>query len=340
MKSRILICGHAGRASIERCWIDWLHANSFDAHIFDPHPLISAATHSSLVERALWRVSPYTLANLITEPLVQAICALQPNLLLVVSGNLVTKEAIARIRVNAEAPIVHFFNEDFFNPRNTSVVLRDAAASYDKFFTTKSFNVPELARLGIANVAYLPHGYRPRCHFPVSVTAQESQRYGSPVTFVGTYERPRANVLKQLGTTDLKIWGNNWNRLPIFSPLRRAVQNKDVYCEEMSKVFNSSHICLAFLRRANRDRHTSRTFEIPACGGFQLAERSDEVLEFFDEGKEIECFGSAAELRDKVDFYLRNECARVRIASAGMARLRRSRYSFTDRLESILASVA
>ena len=86
----------------------------------------------------------------------------------------------------------------------------------------------------------------------------------------------------------------------------------------------------------NRDRHTSRTFEIPACGGFQLSERTDEVLSFFDEGEEIECFASIDELKDKATYYLKHEAQRRRIAAGGLARVRRSPYSFTDRLQTIL----
>jgi spore maturation protein CgeB len=104
----------------------------------------------------------------------------------------------------------------------------------------------------------------------------------------------------------------------------------------MSRVLNASKVNLAFLRKANRDRHDQRTFEIPACGGFELSERTDEVLSFFEEGQEIECFGSVEELREKAAYYLKHESQRRRIASAGLARLRRSPYSYTDHIQAIL----
>ena len=56
------------------------------------------------------------------------------------------------------------------------------------------------------------------------------------------------------------------------------------------------------LRLQNKGSHNMRTFEIPASGGFMLQERSNEVLEFFEEGKEIECFSSVKELKDKINF--------------------------------------
>lgn len=86
-------------------------------------------------------------------------------------------------------------------------------------------------------------------------------------------------MLAQLTEFDLRIWGNLWQRSKGRFPAR-VVQNEAVYCKDLSQVFNASKINLAFLRKANRNLHTSGTFEIPACGGFQLSERTEEVLDF------------------------------------------------------------
>ena len=48
-----------------------------------------------------------------------------------------------------------------------------------------------------------------------------------------------------------------------------------------------------------------RTFEIPASKGFMLHEKSEEVMDFFEEGKEAEYFSSPEEVLDKLKFYLR-----------------------------------
>jgi len=94
------------------------------------------------------------------------------------------------------------------------------------------------------------------------------------------------------------------------------------------------------LRKICPDQHTTRTFEIPACGSLLLADRTQEHQDFFEEGKEAEFFDSPEELADKVRFYCTNEPARMAIAKAGYTRCVRGKYAYVDRLRSALDAIA
>jgi len=122
-----------------------------------------------------------------------------------------------------------------------------------------------------------------------------------------------------------------WQRLGPDSPLRPHLRNRPAIGRELAAVASLSKISLGFLSETNYDGHTSRTFEIPACGGFMLGQRSAGQLEFFEEGREIECFDSYEEMHDKIRFYLANDAARERIRAAGRERCVRSGYSYQER---------
>src|SRR6185437_1405596 len=94
----------------------------------------------------------------------------------------------------------------------------------------------------------------------------------------------------------------------------------------------ASRIGLGFLRTICADQHTTRTFEIPACGSMLLADRTEEHREFFEEGREAEFFSSEDELQDKASFYASDEDARRRIAGAGRRRCITGRYAYIHRV--------
>ena len=71
-----------------------------------------------------------------------------------------------------------------------------------------------------------------------------------------------------------------------------------------------------------------------------MAERTEEHLELFEEGREAEFYSSSDELRDKVVFYLKNESARRAVARAGRERCLASGYDNHSRLRKMVDDVA
>ena len=123
-----------------------------------------------------------------------------------------------------------------------------------------------------------------------------------------------------------------WHRL-LPERIRMSVPPiSPVWGEEYARTIAEAPICLAFHSEWNRDRCSYRVFEIPACGGFLLAFRTDVMQSLYEEGKEAEFFGSSGELIDKIRYYLRNEGARQEIARRGRERCLRSGYDVVSRM--------
>ena len=64
------------------------------------------------------------------------------------------------------------------------------------------------------------------------------------------------------------------------------------------------------------------------------------MQEFYKEGKEAEFFAGPDEFLDKVQFYVRNDSARSRIAAAGYARVIASGNDVYSRMRQWLADVS
>ncbi len=98
---------------------------------------------------------------------------------------------------------------------------------------------------------------------------------------------------------------------------------RDAYREGIWK----SKINLSFLTHSNQDEFAHKSFEIAACEGFLLAERSEGHLQRFIEDEEAVFFSTIEECVEKIRRYLPDEAARSRIAAAGRAAGRALRIS-------------
>ncbi|HZZ43705.1 MAG TPA: glycosyltransferase [Tepidisphaeraceae bacterium] len=211
---------------------------------------------------------------------------------------------------------------------------------YDIYFTTKSYGVRDLQALGCPRVVFVPNAFDPAVHRPIPLTPEDREQFGGPVGFIGDYEAERANMMTMLAENgiSIRIWGPNWNRLKTVHPNIR-IEGKSVWSDDYAKAICSFDINLGFLRKMGRDRQTTRSIEIPACGAFMLAERTEEHLGLFREGIEAEFFDSAEELLKKVKYFLANSAARQTIAAAGRQRCLDSRYSNHGRLRTAIQEV-
>jgi len=136
----------------------------------------------------------------------------------------------------------------------------------------------------------------------------------------------------------INIYSPNWD-IKKYNHKNLLIYNKVLVSEEYAGAISCSKIALCFLNKRHRDLHTSKTFEIPACGGFMLGERTPEHLVLFKEGEEAEFFESKEELLAKVTYYLQNEEKRKLIAQAGRNRCLTSGYSYDDRAREIIEVV-
>lgn len=213
--------------------------------------------------------------------------------------------------------------------------------SYDLIVTTKPYELAGYEQFGAREIVLVLQGYSPQ-FTPGSASDQVRAMLHSEVCFVGRYERHYAGRVRAAMTCGgkLAVWGPRWPRYALFrQSFRSIVRGNGVWGVQYPQALSSTKIALGLLSKLIPETTTTRTFEIPATSTFMLAERTDDHLDLFEEGKEAEFFGCDDELREKIRFYLANDGARERIAKAGRERSLRSGYSDEHQLRRVLTRI-
>jgi hypothetical protein len=264
---------------------------------------------------------------------------LDVDLVWIDKGTWVHRETL-RILAGPERRLVHFAGDSMIL-LNRSRHFVASIPSYDILITTKSFEVDSYRSLGARQVVFLFHGYDASLYRPINVASDDLPRFASDVCFVGRCEphyRQRISAVADTGA-DVAVWGD-WHRATIGRPkLRRLVRGSGAWGEDYVKALNATKIGLGLLTKYVPEKSTTRSFEIPACGTFLLAERSTEHLKLFEEGREAEFFGTDGEMKEKLAWYLEHDDERQRIGAAGRAKCLRAGYSYLERMRSAIAMI-
>lgn len=292
------------------------------------------------VVRKVYRQPPIWEIIKFNEEIIRRVNAFRPNIIFVAKGLWIKPETIDYLKSKGIYTI-HWHPDDAFNMENSSRYLNESNSKYDLIVTPKTFNVDEYKKVGANSILCIRYCYDPNIHYPVNLSNNDKEKYGSDLVFVGAMRKKRVDELEYIFNKgfDIRIWGTGWSKLNSNYLIKNTCTMKPVYAEDMSKVFQSSKIVLGFLNAENRDLHTARTYEVPACGGFFLAERTSEHQEIFKEGKEAEFFDDLDELCEKSNFYLKNEELRKKIAISGYEKVKKVNATYKERAKEILKQI-
>jgi spore maturation protein CgeB len=282
----------------------------------------------------------------------------RPNLVWAEKQEFLRAETIKDLQ-KLDTRCVHFTPDPYFSlDWKRTQLMDEGMRAFDALVYCKSYERAQYEKLG-KPVVYMPLGYCDEVHRPL---ASEDDRWSCAVGFLGGWEPRRERLLHAVTAAgiDLKIWGGYWEFLRDgrWTPRRHIIlrqlagkerfrfhrdellsrihQGGEVYADDYARALTGSRIGLGFVRNVCPDQHTTRTFEIPACGSLLLADRTVEHQEFFEEGKEAEFFASCEELVEKVKFYGSNESARKRVADRGYNRCKEGGYAYVCRLSATL----
>lgn len=211
-----------------------------------------------------------------------------------------------------------------------------ALPAYSTVFTTKRALVGDLQAAGASKVIFLPFAYDPELHFPAELgSSQQFVSSSCEVFFAGGGDKDRFPLLRALIQAGCRVMihGAYWDR----DPVTRTAWRGHAGPEQLRQATTTAQVCLCLVRRANRDGHVMRTFEIAAMGGCMLAENTEEHREIF--GADGECavfFRNEREMVEKARWLLAHPEERSRLAVAAHLRITGGQNTYLDRLGTML----
>ncbi|HUA32237.1 MAG TPA: glycosyltransferase [Candidatus Binataceae bacterium] len=262
---------------------------------------------------------------------------LRPEIALIAKGAFFTPATLRALKA-AGATLVNYAADDPFNPASGSRDLTESIPLFDLYLCARRAMIADVERAGCPHTAYIMFGYKPEVHFPEPLAnAEERARFESDVVFIGGCDPDRApyfeRLVRELPQLRIHLHGGYFDRYPALKPRWRGLVSGADY----RKAISGAKIVLNLVRRANRDDHVMRTFEVPACGGFMLAERTATHEQLFEENREAVFFDTADDMVARIREWLGRDEQRRQIAAAGHDKVVQGHHSYADRLDQILA---
>ncbi|RMG87724.1 MAG: glycosyltransferase family 1 protein [Chloroflexi bacterium] len=192
---------------------------------------------------------------------------------------------------------------------------------YDLYVTTKRYEL-EVYRAREANDVMFP--WQGSDNRFVEETACGRLAHRPPdVVFVGHMEAHYVALLSRVRSVTKKVCvhGPGWENIAKQEIFWRGIASGPVWGSGLPSALARGRIGLGLLSKRYPDAFTTRSFEVPAAATMLLGERTPDHLELFEEDREAVFFADEEELCDKLQFYLDNEAAGLKIAKAARARV-------------------
>lgn len=312
-------------------------ARGIDMSGFDSaHQLVSSLVNDDGRRSLLRQTYVETLSSMLLESFAE-----KPiDILICMAQAPISARALLELRRQGVITVL-WFVEDYLR----FTYWREMAKYYDYVFTIqKGECIDAIKRAGAGHAHYLPTACDPRFHVPQRLTTEEQERWGAPISFVGAGYHNRQQMFAGLVGYPFKIWGSEW---PLCKPFDRMVQedSRRIAPEEYLKIFSGTEINLNLHSSNERDGVdptgdflNPRTFELAACGAFQLVDERSLLSEAFEVGKEIITFNSLPDLKSKIDYFLEHPEERREIAEKARARVSRE-HTYDNRIAEMLSVI-
>ncbi|OOR13058.1 hypothetical protein BW897_09605 [Bacillus cereus] len=269
-----------------------------------------------------------------------------PDFVLVLLGDRFSLKKVQKIR-EAGIKIAVWLTDDPYYVDETIKY----APYYDFIFTNELSTISVYQTFGCKQVYYLPMAANNEVFFPKVV----KESYRTDICFIAAGWENRISFFDDISdfllNKEIKIIGPLWNNLSNYSALEHKIYAHGIQMIETAKYLCGAKIVIN-LHRSHNDQtlfskntreikaHSvnPRTFEISACGSFQLTDVRSDLKNFYTPGYDIETFASKKEFMRKIQYYLQHEEKRNEIASRGFKQTIQ-KHTYHNRLSKLIECI-
>lgn len=283
------------------------------------------------MEKAIIQALRKTVKDLIVvspnDDILKIVHETNPNIILYFSSGMLTQahlDVVSQLRIKKALWLT---DDPYYMDYTQNVV------SFFDIVFTQELNCVNIYKLrGCQRVYYLPLAVDTEIFHPKSVGPE----YVSDILFVGSAFTERIKMFDKMAryfsTKNLRIIGNGWEKLSKYRILAGKIQHQWASPEETAKYYNGAKIVINF-HRTTDDRYVNlnsrnisafsinpRTFEISACGSFQLTDLRKDLINQYSPGDDNVTYSSHLDLMHLLEYYLNHPDERRIIANRGLQR--------------------
>jgi spore maturation protein CgeB len=235
--------------------------------------------------------------------------------------------------------LIHYTPDTAFH-ENNSRFFRKGIDIYDYLITTKSFEIFEYKKkVKEDKIIYLTQGYNAKIHYP----RVEFQEKVDSITFIGLCEPYREKILTHLIQNGFHItlggygWGTFLKKNKNFKSNINYIGER-ILNEQYAQAISESKFALGLLSKKFPEFHTTRTFEIPACGTCLVTEVNLEINSLFEDNECLK-FGNQEQLLEILKYITKEQSELKKISELGYIRVIKDKRNYEDQIRFVFSII-
>lgn len=247
-----------------------------------------------------------------------------------------TQETTKMLRSHTKK-LVHYTPDPAFTFHRSQLFF-ESMPLYDYMVTTKSFEVEDFIQMmgHKDKVLYVTQGFDKNLHRPI---VEWSQKKG--VAFIGHYEEKRMQPIEFLlqNEIDVTLAGIGWEKF-VKSHKSKHLHylGNGVFGDKYVEAVSSCLYAWGAVSKWIPEKHTTRTFEIPACKTALLTERNEEIEGFFTDN-EVIYYKRIEDLIDKVKYYNEHPQELKELVEKGYKKVQLGGFDYESIMRNLLAKM-